>query len=516
MDESLWCGKAPEGAQHIVGPGGPRKLQLQQEKQQHWNDILSNGKSNFKQFRFEDAAIMAARESGNSEIEALIMKGLAAAYSGLGLHDKMVEYEEQALEIARQAGDVESEGKSLCRLANIYRDLQNTDRAIECAENALNIAKRIGNGDMEHECYFTISVLCSSNGQIDRAIECGKKALQRAKLQGNKDREGSAYGCLGIACSCSGEHEQAAKWHEKFLSAAQETQNQSAEAQARGYLGAAYLSLEKLTKALEQFDAYVVLSRTLSDTDMESRALLCRSRTFVRMRQSRKAVVDLEAAVRISKDSGTISFSGEFSELLECVYWLMVHEVTESTTSSSSQLEGCVLDLEIFVSVAESMGEESILANSLNLLVSAYMAVGDNTKALETCNKALELANTQNDMEQSAKVSQMRQLILSHAPLSLICSPVSAALTTSPGGIVSVTSPQGSGMGSFSLTPPTISPQAKTWSSEELPWDKSFKTACAERSSEAAAEPTTVCGSTLLPTFASICSTSRVTYPILT
>ncbi|EKX53649.1 hypothetical protein GUITHDRAFT_64178, partial [Guillardia theta CCMP2712] len=101
---------------------------------------------------------MAARESGNSEIEALIMKGLAAAYSGLGLHDKMVEYEEQALKIARQAGDIESEGRSLCRLANIYRDLQNTERAIECAESALNIAKRIGDGDMEHECYFTISV----------------------------------------------------------------------------------------------------------------------------------------------------------------------------------------------------------------------------------------------------------------------------------------------------------------------------------------------------------------------
>ena len=79
--------------------------------------MLADNTETFNTHRFEDAAVLAARASGDHEIEALICKGLAAAYSGLGLYDKMLEYEQQALSIANETGDVEAECRAYCRLA---------------------------------------------------------------------------------------------------------------------------------------------------------------------------------------------------------------------------------------------------------------------------------------------------------------------------------------------------------------------------------------------------------------
>jgi len=106
--------------------------------------MLADNTETFNTHRFEDAAVLAARASGDHEIEALICKGLAAAYSGLGLYDKMIEYEQQALKIAQETGDVEAECRAYCRLANIYRDLKQPDESVICLENALAMSQRIG------------------------------------------------------------------------------------------------------------------------------------------------------------------------------------------------------------------------------------------------------------------------------------------------------------------------------------------------------------------------------------
>lgn len=106
--------------------------------------MLADNSETFNRHSFEDAAVLAARASGDHEIEALICKGLAAAYSGLGLYDKMLEYEQQALKIAQETGDVEAECRAYCRLANIHRDLKQPDESVTCLENALRIAQRIG------------------------------------------------------------------------------------------------------------------------------------------------------------------------------------------------------------------------------------------------------------------------------------------------------------------------------------------------------------------------------------
>jgi tetratricopeptide (TPR) repeat protein len=398
----------------------------------HWQRMLAENSETFDSHCFEDAAILAARASGDSEIQALICKGLAAAYSGLGLHGKMIEYEQQALKIAQETGDVEAECRAYCRLANIHRDYKQPDEAITCLENALAISQRIGDGDTEHECFCTLSVHCSGTGNFQRAIAYGEKALQRASLQGNKEREGSAYGCLGIAFSCKGDHAKAVKWHEKYLQTAKKINNMTMEAQARGYLGGVHLSLDNLLSALDNFEQYLRMARELEDSDMEGRALVCCARTHLRLQQSSSCVRGLLQAVRLGRDTASEVLMDEVKELLGPIYKLVVQEATESIqVQGRPVLESCVTDLEILLQLVQGLGSDEMVASTHNLLITIYMTTGDNRKAMQHCTSALDNALANDDKVQISIQEHLKSLLLGgQAPLS----PLSPAIKSWPGG----------------------------------------------------------------------------------
>jgi len=478
--------------------------------------MLADNTETFNTHRFEDAAVLAARASGDHEIEALICKGLAAAYSGLGLYDKMIEYEQQALSIAKETGDVEAECRAHCRLANIYRDMKKPDEAVLCLENALAIAQRVGDGDTEHECFCTLSVHNSGFGNFQQAHFYGEKALQRATLQGNKEREGSACGCLGIAYSCRGDHAQAVKWHEKYLQASKEIGNKSLEAQARGYLGGAHLSLDNLLSALDHFEQYLRLARELEDFDLEGRALVCCARIHLRLRQSTKALQELLGALRLAKDMGALALVEEVREVLDPLRLLVAQEATESSMQGGAFLEAAVADIEMLLLVVQSVGSDEVLASTLNLLITVYMTIGDNAKAMEHCNSALNNAIANDDQVQIAIHKELKTLLEGgHAPLSPL-SPAIKSWNAGPGSTVMVPSllaldphmpaPHRSPSSGLSVTAPEPSPPAQPLGGGLVGgvrgWEKSFKAVTREGIAEATTGKALVCGTAVLPTVA--------------
>ena len=480
--------------------------------QVHWQRMLADNTETFNTHRFEDAAVLAARASGDHEIEALICKGLAAAYSGLGLYDKMLEYEQQALSIAKETGDVEAECRAYCRLANIYRDMKQPAESVVCLENALAIAQRVGDGDTEHECFCTLSVHNSGFGNFEQAKFYGDKALQRATLQGNKEREGSACGCLGIAYSCKGDHVQAVKWHGKYLQASKDIGNKALEAQARGYLGGAHLSLDNLLSALDHFEQYLRLAKELEDFDMEGRALVCCARIHLRLRQSKMAVQEVLGALRLGKDMDSVALVEEVKEVLDPLRLLIVQEATEWTMQGGAMLEACVADIEMLLLIVQSVGSEEVIAGTLNLLITVYMTIGDNAKAMEHCNSALNNALANDDKVQIATHKQLKTLLEGgHAPLSPL-SPAIKSWPAGPGNAVMVPSSlvldtqvpalHRSPSSGAAVALPEPSQTGTNSGGAGRGWDKSFKAMTRDGIAEATAGKASVCGTAVLPTVA--------------
>ena len=48
-------------------------------------------------------------------------------------------------------------------------------------------------------------------------------------------------------------------------------------------------------------------------------------------------------------------------------------------------LESCVGDLEVLLLLVRSVGSDDMLANTLNILITVYMTIGDYTKVLCVC-----------------------------------------------------------------------------------------------------------------------------------
>ena len=91
-----------------------------------------------------EAAVSAARETGDRRGEGNALGNLGGAYNRLGDARKTAEYQEQALVIARETGDRRGEGAALNNLGLAYADLGDARKAIEFYEQALVIKREIG------------------------------------------------------------------------------------------------------------------------------------------------------------------------------------------------------------------------------------------------------------------------------------------------------------------------------------------------------------------------------------
>jgi tetratricopeptide (TPR) repeat protein len=197
-----------------------------------------------------EAALFAARETGDRRGEMYALNNLGLAYADLGETRKAIECYEQSLVIARETGDRRGEGHALNNLGLAYADLGEQHKSIEHYEQRLVIAREIGDRRGEMNALNNLGLAYADLGEQHKAIEYHEQSLVIAREIGDRRGEGNALGNLGIAYADLVETRKAIKFYEGQLAITREIGDRRGEGNALFNLGLAWYDLGEKDRAI--------------------------------------------------------------------------------------------------------------------------------------------------------------------------------------------------------------------------------------------------------------------------
>lgn len=175
-----------------------------------------------ERIKWLEAALSAARSSGDRKAMGAHLGNLGNAYSNLGMTKYAIKHYEQHLALARDMGDRHGEGQALGNLGNAYAHLGETHRAVKYNEQRLVIARETTDRRGEGVALGNLGNAYYALGQIQIAIEYQERALAIAREIADRRREGQALGSLGNAYADLGETLKAIGYFEQHLAIARE------------------------------------------------------------------------------------------------------------------------------------------------------------------------------------------------------------------------------------------------------------------------------------------------------
>jgi tetratricopeptide (TPR) repeat protein len=134
----------------------------------------------------DEAALTAAREVGNRQLEGNILCNLGQLYQVEGKLAEALEQLEAALPVSRDLGDARLESIVLCNLGMVYDGLCRFDHARDNFEAALVIARESGDRHREGQFLSYLGVLHARQANFVEARQCLDSA--DALLRSVRDR----------------------------------------------------------------------------------------------------------------------------------------------------------------------------------------------------------------------------------------------------------------------------------------------------------------------------------------
>ncbi len=188
-------------------------------------------------------------------LDMLSIGRLGTAHQHIGKIREFIKYEDQALVIARESKDRQSEGAWLGNLGLAYSDLGDVRNAIEFYEQALLIAREVGDKKSESVWLNDLGLIYADLGEGQKAIELYKQALVIDRNIANRRGECSDLDSHGYALIDFGDFIGAIEKFNSAISIADEISKSQTQSISRCGLAQAYLFQNDLLNARATIEA---------------------------------------------------------------------------------------------------------------------------------------------------------------------------------------------------------------------------------------------------------------------
>ncbi|HEU4425478.1 MAG TPA: tetratricopeptide repeat protein [Pilimelia sp.] len=200
------------------------------ERQGHWHDLAITAQ----------AALHAARRTGDRGGQAHTRRWLGMAYVRLGQYDTAHSHLQQALDLFAQLDDQAGQAHTHRVVSWVY-ELQGRHRdAITHTEQALELHRATGNHASEARARNAIGWYHAELGDYESALAYCQEALTRQQDLDDRHGQADTLDSLGYVHGHLGHHEQAVECYLQSLELYQETGDRSLGAITLNRLGDAY------------------------------------------------------------------------------------------------------------------------------------------------------------------------------------------------------------------------------------------------------------------------------------
>jgi tetratricopeptide (TPR) repeat protein len=223
-----------------------------------------------ERMRWHEAALAAARRTGDRASEGLHLGQLGIDYKDAAEPLKAIELLEQELEIARAGGDHDSECGALCNLGGVYMDLGKPERAFDLFTMALARARQDGRRLSEGIILHNLGKIYEQRGDLARALELYEQDLHIAREGGYTHHVAHSLISLGEVQRSMGETALARKHFEAALSIARAIGDRRTESSALTSLGITFRALGEPDPAVACFQDAAAIAQERGDLFAES------------------------------------------------------------------------------------------------------------------------------------------------------------------------------------------------------------------------------------------------------
>jgi len=238
------------------------------------------GLLNYLQDDFDKAVIaykqslVSAKETGDDELEGLVLGSLGLIYAEKGFYDADTrEYLEDYWAFTRRQGQSRAarqrEAVALGNLGNFYFGADLYVQAIEFHQKRLALSRQIQDRAGEAKALGDLSLVFQALGNTSKAIDYQQQQLAIAREVKDLRGQSMALANLGIAYHTLGNYAQATNYQQQRLTLARQTKDLKAEAEALANLAGASYFRGDYNQAIALYDqAWAIAWDTLHDADI--------------------------------------------------------------------------------------------------------------------------------------------------------------------------------------------------------------------------------------------------------
>ncbi len=336
-----------------------------------------------------EAALNAAKASGDSKAQANAMVGMALQYKSIQQNQKALLLAVRALGLYREANDRPDQAAVLRGIGVLCMALGQPQNAIEAANRALAISRELGDRTNEVQTLAAIGTVYSAMGQHQKALETHTQALEMFRASGDEAGQAAGFNFVGKDYFDLGDRQKALDNFNQALLLYRKVGNRDGEATALGNIGTAYGYLGEGEKAHDFFSQAAQIYRQVRDNDGIANMLTDIGTAYLVLGQPEKGIDYYNQALPLYRST---SNQYALSNLLNNI---AVGEM------KLKQWDKAIDQLNQAITIETAIHDRSHQANSLTFLGTAYIGLGQNQKALDALNQALaihrEVANPEGE-----------------------------------------------------------------------------------------------------------------------
>ncbi|GAA1019976.1 hypothetical protein Aple_037240 [Acrocarpospora pleiomorpha] len=193
-----------------------------------------------------EAAVRAARQAGETVVEARLRQSLGRAYNEMGAYDDACREYNAAL---RLHGDEKSQANALNGLGGVYVRLGRHARTAECAARALALYEHVGDRAGQASTLNLLGRAALGAGAPDRAVDHHRRALRLFDALGDDYGRAHSGSALATALAGLGRLEEAVEHFSAAFRLHRAVGNRYYEAEACERLAGALLLSRRVTEA---------------------------------------------------------------------------------------------------------------------------------------------------------------------------------------------------------------------------------------------------------------------------
>lgn len=375
--------------------------------------------------RFLTQTLPTLRAAKQTSLEAVTLKNIGLAWSGLGDRQKALEYFQQSLELYRALRETHGEADMLDTIGAAWLDMEDGQRALEHFQQALDLSRTAQDLRIEASALHNIGRVWEMQGDRLRAMEYYRQALPlRQKAQ---DRNGEAgtllnmgrimsdvgekqeglallqralsicqtlyapfgqatvLNSIGLLWLERGQFQEALGYFQQALPLHQSIKSQAGVAETRSNLGMVFAELGENEEALKHLNEALLIYRALKSRRGEAAALSKIGSVMSAMQEKQRALDVFREMLRLSRE-----VKDKFGESV-------AHNNIGLTLSELGRKQEALLSFEQALQLKQFVRDSASEATTLNNIGLIWYELKQYPKALDYYLRALPIYHAVED-----------------------------------------------------------------------------------------------------------------------